>query len=212
MMSLILFLIFALCVALLWFQGAWNNAITLINLLFSTMIATNYYEPICTYLESLGAQPFTYLLDFVVIWFLFAISFGIFRAITDTMSQTRVKFDMPVEMTVRSILALWSGWLILCFLCFTMHFAPFNDPQPLGAWSTQKNLSFIGLSPDSLWLSYMQNRSMNAFSRGHFSDAPLHPEDNDRKVEAFNVKQDWEAKQYKRRANYRDKLPDSMRS
>lgn len=211
MMTLLLFVIFVLCVALLWFQGAWNNAITLINLLLAMMVATNYYEPICVALESVGLEGFTYLLDFIVIWFLFAFTFGILRMVTDWLSTTQVKFDFPVELAVRSILSLWSGWLILCFLCFTMHFAPWNDPEPLGAWHDQKNISFLVASPDWLWISYIQNRSMNALSRGRFSEVPAHKDSGDRDVEAFDAKEDWEAKHYRRRFNYKEKLPDSMR-
>ena len=43
MLNLVLFLIFAICVAALWFQGLWSNVITLINMLFAMMLAFNSY-------------------------------------------------------------------------------------------------------------------------------------------------------------------------
>jgi hypothetical protein len=69
MMFLFLFLLFVIVAAGLWFQGLWSNAVTLINLFFAMLIATNFWEPTCTLIEGFGAGSFTYLLDFIVLWF-----------------------------------------------------------------------------------------------------------------------------------------------
>src|SRR5687768_4380338 len=132
MMYFLLFLIFAATVAAMWFHGTWNNCVTLINMTLAMIIATNYYEPICYQLEQLDAS-FTYLLDFVVIWILFGVTFLILRLITDMLSSNRVKFIMPVEMALRSVTAIWGGWLMICFVGFTLHFAPLNSETPGGA-------------------------------------------------------------------------------
>ena len=130
MMFLFLFLLFVIVAAALWFQGLWSNAVTLINLLVAMLIATNLWEPICTLIESFGAGSFTYLLDFVVLWFLFVFSFVFLRLITDLLSRTRVKFEMPVEMAGRSILAIWCAWLVVCFTAFSLQMAPLNSSDP----------------------------------------------------------------------------------
>src|SRR5215471_2688028 len=98
MMFLFLLLIFAAATAGIWFQGLWGATVTLVNLLLAMMIATCFFEPICTMLEGVGLASFTFLLDFLVLWLLFAIAFGILRAVTDALSRLRVAFDMPVEM------------------------------------------------------------------------------------------------------------------
>src|SRR5687768_928329 len=114
MMFLILFLLFVGVAAAIWFQGLWSAAITLINLLLAMFIATNFWEPISTMVDN-SQGSYTYLADFLVLWVLFALVFGILRSITDVLSRTPVKFNMPVEMGGRTVLALWCAWLMVCF-------------------------------------------------------------------------------------------------
>jgi hypothetical protein len=163
MMLLFLLLIFAATTAALWFQGLWSAAVTLVNMLLAMMIATSFYEPVCSAIESIRpANEYTYLLDFVVLWLLFGIAYGILRAITDGLSKQRVYFDLPVEMAGRSLLAAWCGWLMVCFVAFSLHMAPLNTPNPLGAWSTPSAKTFGPVSPDRLWLGFMHSRSKGA--------------------------------------------------
>src|SRR3954454_16447408 len=149
MMFLFLLLIFAATAAALWFQGLWSAAVTLVNMLLAMMIATSFFEPICNAVEgiSIGGQ-YTYLLDFVVLWLLFGIVFAILRAVTDGLSRQRVDFILPVEMVGRSLLAAWCGWLMVCFVAFSLQMAPLNAPSPLGAWSTPSARTFGPVSPD----------------------------------------------------------------
>lgn len=170
MMFLLLFLIFAIVAAALWFQGLWNGAVTLVNLFLAMMIATNFYEPVTVMLEGAGAGSYSYLLDFLILWILFAVAFGILRAITDMLSQTQVKFDLPVEMAGRSLLALWGAWLVVCFAAFSLQMAPLNSPTPLGAWSTPTAPTFIVTSPDRLWLGFMHSRSKGALAGSQVFD------------------------------------------
>jgi len=207
MMTLLLLLVFLGVGAAIWFQGAWNGLVTLINLVLAAMVATNYYEPICDLIESSGGASFTYVLDFVVLWILFAVVFLIFRTISDLVSPTRVKFEFPVEMGVRSFAAVWCAWMVVCFFTFSLQLAPLNSASPLGAWTTLGEGSFLGIAPDKLWVSFMQNRSMNALSRGKFSTKPNHPQNGDRSVEAFDPQDNWLGYQKFRRERY-EKITD----
>jgi hypothetical protein len=169
MMFLFLLMIFAATTAALWFQGLWSAVVTLVNLLLAMMIATSFYEPICTEVERMGAGgQYTYLLDFVVVWLLFGIVFGILRAVTDGLSKTRVSFDLPVEMAGRSVLAAWCGWLMVCFVAFSLQMAPLNTPNPLGAWTTPSAKTFGPVAPDRLWLGFMHSRSKQAIGGNPF--------------------------------------------
>jgi hypothetical protein len=170
MMFLLLFLIFAIVAAAIWFQGLWSAAVTLVNLFLAMMIATTFWEPVTTMLEGAGASSYSYLLDFLILWILFAFAFGILRAVTDILSPTKVTFDMPVEMAGRSLLALWCAWLVVCFTAFSLQMAPLNSPTPLGAWSTPTSPTFLVTSPDRLWLGFVHSRSKGAFSNGQVFD------------------------------------------
>jgi len=171
MMFLFLLLVFVGTAAALWFQGLWSAAVTVVNLLLAMMIATTFFEPLSTMIEGFGAGSFTYLLDFVVLWLLFFFAFGILRAITDSLSQTQVGFDLPVEMAGRSLLAVFCGWLVVCFVAFSLQMAPLNSANPLGAWSTPQSASFAFVSPDRLWLGFMFSRSQGALAGGRVFDS-----------------------------------------
>lgn len=164
MMLLVLLGIFGIVTAALWSQGLWSCAVTLVNLILAMLIATNFYEPVCALLEGAGAKSFTYLLDFLILWVLFAVAYGILRAVTDAISRRKVKFIMPVEMAGRSLLAASCGWLVVCFVAFSLHMAPLNSVSPLGAWSSPQAPTIIFTSPDRLWLAFMHTRSKGALA------------------------------------------------
>lgn len=171
MLFLFLFLVLTAVAAAVWFQGLWSGVITSVNLLLAMTIASSYYEPVATALEGIGpVGSYTYLLDFVALWLLFAISFGILRAITDALSKSPVAFPLPVEMAGRSLIAICCGWLMVCLVAFSLHMAPLNSPAPLGAFATPAARTFGPVSPDRLWLGFMYSRS-----RGALAGAPFDP-------------------------------------
>lgn len=170
MMFLVLFLIFAGVAAGLWFQGLWNCAVTLVNLFLAMMIATSFWEPATSAIEGAGAGSYSYLLDFLILWVLFAVAYGILRAVTDSLSRTQVKFDLPVEMAGRSLLAAYGAWLFVCFTAFSLQMAPLNSESPLGAWSSPSSPTFLVTSPDRLWLGFMHSRSKGALASGTVFD------------------------------------------
>ena len=162
MMFLFLLLVFLATAAAIWFQGLWGAAVTLVNLLLAMMIAMNYFEPLCGTLEGFGLASYGFLLDFLVLWVLFAVVFGILRAVTDFLSRTRVAFDLPVEMAGRSVLAVVCGWIFVCFAAFSLQMAPLNSENPLGAWRTPSAKTMVAVSPDRLWLGFVYSRSLGA--------------------------------------------------
>ena len=202
MLNLVLLLIFLMCVAALWFQGLWSNVVTLVNLLLAIMLAFNYFEPVAQQLD--GLEPsLTYLWDFVALWALFALSFGLLRAVTDMLSRTRVAFDFWVETVGRSITAVWIAWLFIGFICATMHTAPLG-PHPLGFQPKPKAGNFLGLAPDRHWLGFMQSRSRGALSRGESDRAKLSPleQDKNAQVRIFDPESRFILKYYQRRVQF----------
>jgi hypothetical protein len=169
MMFLFLLLVLLGTGAAIWFQGLWSGVVTLVNLILAMVIATSFYEPVVTALEGIGAlASYTYLLDFVVLWIVFAFAFGILRAFTDGLSKSQVSFPTPFEMVGRSVMALFCGWLMVCFVAFSLHFAPLNSPTPLGAWTTPAARTLGPVSPDRLWLGFMHSRSKGALGGNVF--------------------------------------------
>jgi hypothetical protein len=59
-------------------------------------------------------------------------------------------------------MAIWCGWLMVCFVAFSLHMAPLNGATPLGAWRSPQSKTFGPFSPDRLWLGFMHSRSLQA--------------------------------------------------
>jgi hypothetical protein len=200
MMTLVLLLVLLITAGLIWFQGLWGAALALVNLTMTMLIATNLFEPISSLIDGFDGS-FTYLLDFVVLWAIFVPTYFFLRLMTHLMSGTRVKFDLPVEMAGRTILALWCGWLMVCFTAFSLTMAPLNSETPAGAWATPKSGSFLGMSPERMWLGFAHSRSRGALSRGNFSER-YHPDDENLNVEAFHPLGEFPIKYNDRRVKY----------
>lgn len=203
MLTAILLLVFIICVGSLWWQGLWGNAITLINVTFAAMLATNLFEVFVGVLDNEASRSeFTYLLDFLALWGLFVMFLVMFRLITDLLSRYRVRFNPFVEYFGRAFLVIWIGWLMVCFTCFTLHTAPLGAAPFLGSFQPDpesRNFLFI-IGPDRQWLGFMQSRSHDALRRGGMPVSDEYKADGDARV--FDQNSDFIFKYHHRREKF----------
>jgi hypothetical protein len=203
MLTLFLFAVFIICVAMLWNEGLWSNAITLVNITLAVLIATNYFEPLAAWLDYY-VPDYTYLWDFLALWGLFALALGILRLVTDLISRHRVRFKMPVEHTGRVILAIWVGWIMVGFTIISLHVAPLAA-HPFGGGFQNRPTSgnFFGLAPDRQLLAFVQKSSRGPLSRSYTGGSvmgyhPL-PEDKESGCRVFDPRSDLVIKYRNRR-------------
>lgn len=164
MLTGILFGVWIVCIAMLWNEGMWNNCITLVNVLFAALVAMNYWEPAADFLNE-KMPSYTYVLDFLALWFLFFIAYIVLRGITDAMSKTRVKFAPPVETAGSIVCVLITGWIMVCFTLSSLHTAPLARTAIKGSFQAEPmSNNFLGMAPDRMWLGFVQHRSKNALS------------------------------------------------
>ncbi|MFO0912353.1 MAG: CvpA family protein [Pirellulales bacterium] len=164
-LNLVLLLVWIICIAFLWNEGMWSNMLSFLNTLLAALIATNWYEPLANFLEG-RESSFTYFWDFLALWILFALSLALLRAITDSISKTRVRFKMPVEHTGRVLLSILTGWVFVCFVTTTLHTAPLARESFRGSFGVSPQARpFFGLAPDLTWLGFVQNASLTGYSQ-----------------------------------------------
>ncbi len=202
MLTLVLFLLFLIVAAAMWFQGLWNSILTLVNLLLAMMLAFNYFEPLADLIERQDGS-YTYLVDFLALWGVFVVSFGLLRIFTDMLSRKRVAFDFWTETVGRSMMAVWVAWLFVGFTCASLHTAPLG-PHPMGFQRGPASGNFLGMAPDRGWLAFMQSRSRGALARGESNPARRSPLPQDQNVDARVVDPEsrFILKYYQRRANF----------
>ena len=169
LLTLFVLVVFGLAAAGVWFHGLWGNVVTLVNLLISALVATSYYEPVTLQVLDLTSPEYSYVADFLVLWGLFALTFGILRLICDLLSPHRLKFHPMTELIGRSITAVIIGYVLMMFTAMTVHTAPLQANPFNGAW-TSSYASFLGMSPESQWLGFVRGQSQLGLKGGPVFD------------------------------------------
>jgi hypothetical protein len=172
-LTILLAIVFAAVTGMLIREGLWRSILAFFNVLLAATLATGWHSGIASWLTSLSRSvwEFRYLLDFLLIWMLFCVIFSLAREATDRMSRRAVVFPPLVERIGGVLVALMTGWLVLCFTAASLHTAPVQRDviQP-----TPETRMFLGLSPDRRWLSWVRRSSLSGpFSR---PQAPFDPE------------------------------------
>jgi len=160
-LSLVLLGIFVAVTFALWREGTWSAVIMLLDVLLAATLATAWYPAVVARLEPMFAS-FTYLLDFLALQGLFCLLVLVFREVTDRISGTRVKFRRPVELVGGPLVAMLTGWVMVCFTAASLHTAPVprNVVQP-----TPEARMFFEIAPDRRWLAWVRGSSI----RGPFA-------------------------------------------
>lgn len=163
-LTLLMFVILFACVATCYAEGMWSNAVRLINIVTAALLATNFFEMVANWLD--GWQPsYTYVWDFLSLWGLFALSFGVFCELTNRISRVKVRFLKIADRIGSGILSLWIGWVMVCFTMMSLHTAPLSREFLFGGFRPEEEM-ILGLAPDRQWLGFVQKMSMGAFCRG----------------------------------------------
>ena len=164
----LLLLIFLACLASLYREGMWGNALRLINVVTAALLAVNFFEPAARALEGMGDffGSFTYFLDFLCLWGLFVIFMLILRGLTDTLSRVKVRFLKIADQIGSVFFAAWTGWVLICFTMMSLHTAPLPRNFMMGQFDPENAYMFMGLGPDRQWLGFVQGESAGPFSRG----------------------------------------------
>lgn len=140
-------------------EGLWSNAISLICILISGLVAFGFYAPVVIYLDEMFVGEFTYLLDFVVLWALFVISMLICRLFTGMASKTRMRFKNPIDPVGGPIVALIAAWALAAFAMATLHTSPMPKDAFGGALVYSDNdveANSALFSPDLGWLRFVE--------------------------------------------------------
>jgi len=197
-----LFVVFLVCVAMLWNEGMWSNAVTLINVTLACLVALNHFEPLAVLLDYY-LPTYTYLWDFLSAWLLFALIYSLLRGVTDFISRYRVRFKMPVEHAGRIIFAACVGWMMVGFTTLTLHTAPLGPHSFGGSFQkTADSGNFLGMAPDRGWLAFVQKSSRGALSRS--DDAVRSPYEEDQGRRVFDPQGEFIFKYHARRKAFAD--------
>ena len=160
--NILLLLVFLAIALVLAREGLWSGLVMLLNIVAAATFATAWFERLAGFLDA-KMPSFTYLIDFLCLWGIFAVVLLVMRLITDRASTTKVKFLRQVELVGGPIVAVITAWVMVCFAAASLHTAavPRALVQP-----TPENRMFFGLAPDRKWLGWVRGSSRKGpFSR-----------------------------------------------
>jgi uncharacterized membrane protein required for colicin V production len=160
--AIILCVIMLACVASLFNDGLWSNAVRLIYVIFASLLAMNFFEPLAGYLEK-QMPSYTFVWDFLSLWLLFVIFAIVLKLLTDKISHVKVKFLKIVDQIGGLVFSVWIGWVMVCFTLATLHAAPLS--RQFAGFATEMDQKMFLVGPDRLWLGFTQKQSLGVF--GH---------------------------------------------
>ncbi len=160
-LMLFLFGVFFVCLAMLWTEGLWGNAITYVNVILSGMIAMSFWESAANALEK-QMPSFTYVLDILAVWGVFAISMVILREITSYLSKFKVRFHRLMENVGNIIMCIVVAATFTGFAGWTLHLAPLA-PAPFRGASLSSGNNFLG----NIWRGTMSFSSRGTMTGGN---------------------------------------------
>ncbi len=165
---IVLVVVMLLVVALLLPYGFWGNVINLINVVTAALLATNFWEPLSSFITS-KAPGFMFLADIFVIWILFAAFLFGLRTATEFASRVKLRFPPLVERLGNVLFAGWVAWVLVCFLCMTLHMAPLRTSSPPAVSSPKLAHSSASIPTACGWASCSKCRGVRSIEAARTS-------------------------------------------
>lgn len=159
--GLIVFLLLGMVYALM-SEGLWGAALMFFNVLFSALIALNFYEPVAGLLAS-NVSQLSGFADTLCLLLIFGITAIILRITTDSVAPVMVRFPMPLYHLGRIVFAVGGGCVTMAILILGLECAPV-DQKVLNSITYQSKPPF-GLGLDHRFLAFFQQQSGSVFSR-----------------------------------------------
>ncbi len=139
------------------------------NVLFSGMIAFNFYEPVAKLIDSTGI-PWGFS-DMVSLLGLFCVSVGFLRMTTETLAPTMVRFPTLIYHVGRFVFAVGGAVVTVAIIILAFHTAPVHK-KIFGTVDYNSKPPF-GLGLDHQWLGFFQYETGAVFTT--LGEGPLDP-------------------------------------
>ncbi len=146
-------------------EGARGAALTCLCVIFSGLLAMNFFEPLANFLQSsVAGGSWGVRWDIVALVGLFAGFVLGLREATDRISPTYVQIQGLLYEIVRWGAGLLTGYVTMAFLLTSLHTAPL--PREFIGFRPERNNFLNVAAPDRQWLGFTQYVSEKIFRQG----------------------------------------------
>lgn len=169
MIDVLLLLIFAVVTWMVASESTWGAVLTFLSVLFSGLLAMNFFEPTANFLKEQMPRADAYA-DILSLLGWFTVFVFAFRIGTEQMAPNLLQLDGPVDQGARWAFAAATGYLTAAILLTSMHTAPL--PREFMGFRAERANLFNLLAPDRQWLGFTQHVSEKALFNGRLFDGP----------------------------------------
>jgi uncharacterized membrane protein required for colicin V production len=159
--NLIILLLIAGLTYALTSEGLWGAALMFFNVLFSAMIAFNFYETVADLIDSTGI-PWGFS-DTLSMLGLFCISVGMLRMTTETIAPAMVRFPTPIYHLGRLVFGVGGAVVTMAIVILSFHAAPVH--KKIFQAVTYDTKPPFNLGIDHQWLGFFQYETGAVFTR-----------------------------------------------
>ena len=166
----ILVIVFFATFAFMVNEGIWNNAIALLQMIISGLVAFGCYQPLTVMADEATGGEYTYALDIAILWGLYFLTFAILKVLSELLSKTRMKFDGPVDAIGGPVLGLIAGYIMAGIVGASLHVSPLPK-DGLGGGMKYDNKQAVESASmltaiDIAWLKMVESASKAGFASG----------------------------------------------
>jgi hypothetical protein len=153
-------------------EGLWGAALMFFNVLFASLIAFNFYEPLAQLIvDQVGNETVSSFADSVSMMVLFVVSLLLLRLATETITPSMVRFPMALYHPGRFIFALGAAMFMMGMLLLGYQASPVQKKM-LGVWDYKHkvfNMDNFGRF-DKDYLAFFQYTTGYTFARNGAGD------------------------------------------
>ncbi|MDP7275614.1 MAG: CvpA family protein [Planctomycetaceae bacterium] len=147
-------------------EGVWGAALTSLIVIFSGLLAMNFFEPVAAGLEGMGGLWWRGHCDIFALIGLFGLLVFGFRAATDHISPRFIMTNRLVYELGRWSAGLLAGYVTMAFLLTAMHTGPF--PRSFWGFAPERSNLLNIVAPDRQWLGFTQWTSERTLKWGGY--------------------------------------------
>lgn len=134
-------------------EGLWGAALMFFNVLFSALIAFNFYEPLADLLAKNVSAMAGYA-DTLCLLGLFIVSIVIFRIVTETIAPAMVRFPLPLYHAGRWLFGFLTGAVTIAIVLLAFETSPVHKKM-FGVMDYDFKPPW-GMALDRHWLAFFQ--------------------------------------------------------
>jgi hypothetical protein len=185
-------------------EGLWGSALMTLNVLFSSLIALNFYEPLAGAISGLGSFAHGYA-DTFSLMIIFVVTLITLRITTDSIAPTMVRFPVPVYQAGRLLFGAAGAYLTVAFLLLAFHTSPVH--KKMFNVVDYKHRPPFGMGWDHRMLAFFQATTGQVFAS--FDSEEKDPYDQYFNARVFDPRGSWLIDHQNARPYGKDTVPEA---